>query len=82
MYTFFNIVMEKTAVIYRSPLALLQEVHYSVIHKQAGYDFESALKNQYGLITARSVSPLHHQPTFSPGPLHRAMGSFCSFALV
>lgn len=52
--------MEKTAVIYRSPLALLLEVHYSVIHKQAGYDFESALKNQYGLITARSVSPLHH----------------------
>ncbi len=38
--------MRKTAVIYRSPLLLLQEVHYSVIHKQAGYDFERALKNQ------------------------------------
>lgn len=45
MYTCFNIVMGKMAVIYRSPL-LLQEVHYSVIHKQAGYDFESALENQ------------------------------------
>lgn len=46
MYICFNIVTGKTAVIYRSPLVLLQEVHYSVIHKQAGYDFESALKNQ------------------------------------
>ncbi len=46
MYTCLNIMMRKTAVIYRSPLLLLQEVHYSVIHKQAGYDFEHALKNQ------------------------------------